>query len=442
VEPDIRTITPISPDGDSRTGQTARSPQVSCREPSSVVPPTQRGMPGRVLIIVENEAAFNDQRVSKQIDTLLQNGYCVYVITRRHERNEPYRSHPLVCLFEYRPPAEPSSLLGYLLEYGYSFFVAAFFSLRTAMHERIDVVQFCQPPDVYFPLARVLRRFGARIVVDQRDLLPELYTARYGAAPRGVLSALRFLEKLSHKSADHIIGVNEYYRERALAGSGLAADRVSVVRNGPVLARVRDARGDESLKRGRRYLACWVGMMGRQDGVDLLLQSIHRVVHELGRDDCQFVIIGHGECLAETQALARELKLREWVHFTGGLSEEGVFRYLATADLGLDASLQFDVSPVKAMEYMAFGLPFVSFDLPETRAISEGAAAHAVPGDIAAHAGAIDALLSSPQRREELGRTGRVRVGQELAWDHQALTYLRVIEQICLVTTHMTGGAG
>jgi len=403
---------------------------MDCQEPTPV-PRTHRGAAGRVLIIVENIAAGVDHRVSKQIDTLLQNGYYVRVITRRHARNSRYRDHARVRLFEYPSPAEPGGLLGYLVEYGYSFLVAAFLSLRVVIRDRIDVVQFCEPPDVYFPLARLFKRLGVRVVVDQRDLLSELYVARYGNARSGLLSVLRLLEKLSHGSADRVICVNEHLRKRALAVSGLPADRVSVVRNGPVLARVLGVQGDESLKRGRRYLSCWVGMMGRQDRLDLLLRSIHHVVHDLGRDNCEFAIIGFGECLAEMQALADNLKLGEWVHFTGFLLEKDVFRYLATADLGLDASLQFEVSLVKAMEYMAFGLPFVAFDLPETRTISEGAAAYAEPGDIEAHAQTIDALLRSPQRRLALGRVGQATVQEELAWEHQANTYVQVIEQLC-----------
>ena len=113
------------------------------------------------------------------------------------------------------------------------------------------------------------------------------------------------------------------------------------------------------------------------------------------------------------------------------LSSKQVFQYLATADLGLDASLQFEVSPVKAMEYMAFGLPFVAFDLPETQAIGEGAAVLAKPGDVADHARNIDALLAAPERREALGMAGQVRVQTELSWEQQAVTYLKALDGCC-----------
>lgn len=386
---------------------------------------------GRILIVVENRAAFDDHRVVKQVGTLLEHGYYVRVITMRHERNGRYRGHPRLRVLEYPPPPEPDGLPGYLAEYSYSFISAAFLALRVILRERIDVVQFCQPPDIYFPLARMLRRLGVQVVVDQRDLLPELFAARYGRAPGWLLTAFRHLERRSHRSADHSIVVNEYFRRRMLAASGLPPDRISVVGNGPVLARVADARSDPGLKRGRRYLCCWVGVVARQDRADLLVRSIDHLVHKLGRDDCHFVIIGGGDSLAEAEALVRELDLTEWVQFTGQLDLDDVFPYLATADLGLDAGLQVEVSPVKAIEYMAFGVPFVAFDLPGTREISDGSAVFVEPGDVAAHARAVDALLSNPEQRQELGRAGQARVREELAWDHQALTYTRLIAQLC-----------
>jgi glycosyltransferase involved in cell wall biosynthesis len=168
--------------------------------------------------------------------------------------------------------------------------------------------------------------------------------------------------------------------------------------------------------------------MGKQDRVDLVVRVAEHVVRDLGRTDCGFAVLGDGECLDELRAMTAALGLDPWVSFPGWLSEERVFGYLASADLGLDTSLQVEVSPVKAMEYMAFGLPLVCFDLQETRRIADGAAVFAAPADTESLARSIVALLDDAAARERLGSVGRSRVRDELAWERQTPTYLAAIQ--------------
>ena len=381
---------------------------------------------GRVLVIVENVPAGIDTRLRKQIDSLLASGYSVSIVTRRDPSNDRYRSDPRIRVYEYPSPPERSGLLGHAVEYVYSFFAASVLSVRALSHVRVDVIQFCQPPDIYFPLAGILRRFGYGILLDQRDLLPELFVARYGPTDERILRVLRLLERLSHRSAHRVLVVNDYLRERALE-HGVAPERVTIVRNGPVLARVERAEPDPALNDGRTFLCCWAGKMGRQDRLDVLVRAIGIYVHDLGRTDCRFAILGDGECLEETKRAAHELGIDKYVTFTDWISEREVFTYLATADIGLDSSQQEEVSPVKALEYMAHGLPFVAFDLQETRSIAEGAAAFASPDDVGGLARTMDDLLHDPARREALGRAGRERVRDRLAWERQARGYLDVV---------------
>jgi glycosyltransferase involved in cell wall biosynthesis len=82
------------------------------------------------------------------------------------------------------------------------------------------------------------------------------------------------------------------------------------------------------------------------------------------------------------------------------------------------------------MEYMAFGVPFVSFDLPETREISEGAAVYVAAGDVEAHGRAVDRLLADSAQRRALGAAGAARVRQDLSWENQARSYVQVIGQL------------
>jgi glycosyltransferase involved in cell wall biosynthesis len=386
------------------------------------------GSRGHVLVVVENVPLGIDPRLRKQVLTLLTAGYRVSVITRRDPANDACRRLPGLTVLEHPPPKEPGHAVGYLREYLVAFGWAAVLSAWARAGARVDVVQFCQPPDVYFPLARLLRCSGATVVVDQRDLMPELFATRYGGGPPVVQAALRWLERRTQRVADYAIGVNEYLRIR-IVGAGARPDRVAVVRNGPRLDAVAAARPDPELRAGARFLCCWQGKMGRQDRVDLLLEAVAELVHHRGRHDCRFLLLGDGECLEELRADVRHRGLDRWVALPGWLSEPELYRHLASSDLGLDTSLQVEVSPVKAMEYMAFGLPVVAFDLLETVRTVGDAAVLVPPADIGCFADAVEALLDDGARRAALGKAGRRRIAEELCWERQAATYLSVIDR-------------
>jgi glycosyltransferase involved in cell wall biosynthesis len=385
-----------------------------------------RRAPLHVAVIVENVALGVDTRLRKQVDDLLAAGCRLSVITMRDDDNARYRDVPGLTVLEYPAPSQPSGPLGYAREYLQSFAWAGTFLLRLRLRGRIDVLQLCQPPDIYFPLARLLRWGGTRVVVDQRDLMPELLTDRYAEPPALMLKALHWLERRTQRVADHSITVNAYLRNR-LIGAGASPDAVSVVRNGPVLARVDQAVADPALRGEHANLICWAGKMGRQDRVELVVQLAERMVRELGREDCGFVVLGDGECLEELRELTRERGLERWVSFPGWLPEATVFAYLATADVGIDTSLQVEVSPVKVLEYMALGLPVVCFDLQESRLLAAGAGVFVPAGDVDGLASAIIGLLDDPSARKLLGDTGRRRITEELAWERQTSVYLRAI---------------
>jgi glycosyltransferase involved in cell wall biosynthesis len=382
-----------------------------------------------VLVVVENLPMGIDHRVRKEVNDLLAGGYRVSVVTRKDPANARYRDLPGMTVLEYPAPREPRGKAGYAREYGVSLGWATVLSLAARLRGRVDVVQFCQPPDIYFPLAWMLRGLGTKVVIEQRDLMPELFAARYGDGSPAMISVLRWCERRTQRAAHHTLCMNETFRRRAIE-AGAAPGQVTIVGNGPVLSRVRAASAHPDLRGQHKFLCCWIGVMARQDRVDLLLHGIAHIVHDLGRTDCGFAVLGDGECLEQARETTALLDLESWVDLTGWLPEEQVFSYLATADLGLDSSLQNEISPVKILEYMAFGLPFVAFDVAETRAMGLGASVLVPPGDVESFARHVVSLLDDAALRSKLGETGRERVRADLSWERQSAAYLDVMRRL------------
>lgn len=398
---------------------------ISTRNPAASVVTSARRP--HILLVVENVALARDHRLQKQVSSLQAHGYRVTVICRSDPANDHFAA---VRLRTYRAPADAQSKLGFIREYGYSFAMAGWLAARVFVTDRFDALQVSGTPDIYFALAAPFKLIGLPLVFDQRDLSPELYELRYGRGDGAVYRLLRWLERRSYRAADQVITVNSSLEKIAYARGHLPGGRVTVVMNGPSLDLTRLRPPRQELKQGKPFLCCWLGLMGPQDRVDMALRAIDYLVHVIGRTDCHFTFVGDGEARAPSQQLAAELGISGWVTFPGWADQEEAYTYLSTADLGLEPNNEEIVSPVKGMEYMAFRLPFVSFDLTETRALAGDAAAYASPGDVPGFARLIDELLSDPARRAQMGQTGRRRIEERLAWDRQEEAYIEVYQRL------------
>jgi len=376
--------------------------------------------------MVENVALGRDHRLRKHAAALVAAGMEVTVICRRDPAN---RETPGVRVFDY-PATDGTGTLGFLREYGWSLAAAAVLTVRALLSGGVDVVQVSSTPDVYFVLAGPLKLFRRRVVFDFKDLSPEIYQARYHRTDGLMYRLLRRFERVSLRTADHVLAVNASVRDVAMRRGGVPAERVTVVGNGPRLADVTPRAIRPGLRHGHKHLAVLTGMMGPQDGVDRALAAIDHLVHRIGRTDTAFTFVGVGDAVPAARRFVAERHLGPWVTFPGWATREEVYAYLSTADIGLEPNIEEFVTPVKAMEYMAFGLPFVAFDVAETRLIADGAAALVPAGDPVAFARQIDELLADPARRQRLGAAGRQAVGGRLAWDHQQVSYLEVIRNL------------
>jgi glycosyltransferase involved in cell wall biosynthesis len=400
----------------------------------------------RVLIVVQNLPVPFDRRVWLECQALLGAGYDVSVICPKGKGDPDYQVVDSVRLYKYRPYAPGGSKLSFVYEYAYSFLATARLTRRARRSGRFDVMQACNPPDIFWPIALMLRAIdGTRFVFDHHDLCPELYESRFPNGHWLPYRLLRALERRTHRTADHVISTNDSYRAIAIERSGKRPADVTVVRTGPDPDRLQRGPVIPELRRGRDYLAAYIGVMGPQDGVDIVVRAADIVVHEIGRDDIAFTLIGSGDCFDELVALRDTLGLAGHVEFTGRAPDEDVTRILSTADVGLSPDPKNPLNDIstmnKTMEYMAFELPVVAFDLRETRVSAGEAAVYVEPNDLRAYAEAIVKLVDDQSGRAWAGKLGRARVEQELAWSHQLGTYLQVYANVLGRPDQQRGGS-
>jgi Glycosyl transferase 4-like domain len=214
----------------------------------------------RVLLIIENVSLARDHRARKQIASLLSAGYRVGLICRRDEHNAGYRQ-PGLELYEYPGPPERGGTASFIFEYAYSLLAALVLMLRARADGAVHAIQSGQPPDTYFLATLPAKLFGARLVVDQRDLSPEVYADRFGKRGGPIAVLLRALERVSWRSADHVITVNGSLVTAIATRGRVPRERVTAVGNGPLLSAINGRVGNERLREGFPYLVCWLAKM-------------------------------------------------------------------------------------------------------------------------------------------------------------------------------------
>jgi len=122
------------------------------------------------------------------------------------------------------------------------------------------------------------------------------------------------------------------------------------------------------------------------------------------------------------------------VYFTGRIPDEPLQEVLSTADVALapdPKSPLNDVSTMnKVVEYMAMGLPVVSFDLKESRYSAGEAAVYVTPNDEHEFAQRIVELIDDPAQRQRMSEYGLQRVRECLAWEHSRRVLVQLYKEL------------
>ncbi|MEA5361934.1 glycosyltransferase family 4 protein [Amycolatopsis sp., V23-08] len=382
-------------------------------------------------MLVENLSVPFDRRVWQESTTLRDAGWEVHVICPQGTKRDTEAEAVIdgVHIHRYPLKAATGGPAGYLQEYG----SALWHTLRLARKiGPVDVVHACNPPDLLYLVAKVLKRQGAKFIFDQHDLCPELYLSRFDRGQDLLYRGVCALERATYRAADVVISTNESYKQVARIRGGKRPEDVFVVRSAPVVERFHEVPVEPELKKGKPYLLAYLGVMGPQDGVDYALRALAKLRDEVGRTDWHAVFVGSGDAFDDMVALSAKLGLANQVEFTGRISDEDLVRYLSTADVCLSPdplNPLNDVSTMnKVMEYMAMSKPIVSFELREARVSAGDAAVYAPANDETEFAALVSRLLDDPEERVRMGKLGQARVAGALSWENSAKALIAAYE--------------
>lgn len=383
----------------------------------------------RVLIIVENLPVPLDRRVWQEACALRDAGHEVTVICpqmRGYTQAEEVLDG--IRIYRHWISDEARGIRGFLLEYTSALWGEWCCALKAWRNGGFDVIHLCNPPDLLFLVALPFKLLGrVRVIYDVHDLWPEMFEAKFGG--RGLLYwAVRAAERGTLALADAVMATNRSVLA-AVQKRGRKSDRETfVVRTAPNQLNTA-IEPEAALKKGRRFLAGYIGVMGNADGVHYLIEAARHIVQERGRQDVQFLLMGSGPEYAEILRLRDELGLQGYVDLPGRVSNEYLFAGLKTMDLGVACDPINDYNDHctmnKTLEYMAFGKAQVMFGTREGRYSAGDAALYVMENSAAKLGDAILELLDDEPRRAAMGKLGHERLTQELCWERSVAELLK-----------------
>ena len=392
-------------------------------------------MKKRTLFLIEDGSFSFDNRVVRETDALIEDGWDVTVICPKDPRDPFYRrdnEHRCVYFF---PRPETSSAIGHVFEHSFNILAVTFLAWFVFLRHGFRVIHACNPMDTLWIPALPFKLFGVRYIFDHHDLSPELYLCRGEGGDKSLFfRILTWLEKMSFRFADVVISTNESYRKIALDRGEKSPDSVFVVRNGPNLRQFKPVPPRDDLKEQGDVLVGYLGNMNPQDGVDYLLRAAEEIVAKRGLKHMKFVFVGGASYQPTLERMSVDMGLEKWVTFTGRLPDDEMLSTLCACDICVQPDphnpLNDKSTMNKVMEYMALGKPLVQFDLTEGRRSALDASLYAAKNDEQDLADKIIRLLDDPALRKKMGEFGRQRIENELQWTHEVPKLLAAYDKL------------
>jgi len=386
--------------------------------------------PKRICMVVQNYYKI-DPRVRREADALVDHGHMVDVLALREDKNG-HQQFILngVHVYTIYLSKKRAGKWRYIGEYLCFFILAGIWLAWRTIKFRYDAIQVCTLPDFLVFSAIIPKLFGALVILDMHEVMPEFFMSKYGVPENHlIIHLLKWQEKLSMKFADKVILINDPIKE-LLEQRGLPKGKAAVVMNS-VNEKLFAVTQDLQQNQNQAFVFMYHGTLTPIYGLDIALKAFANV-HEL-LPDAEFWIIGDGPERNKLESLARHLGVKDIIKFLGTLPQQEIPAWLALCDVGVlptrqDSFLDLSFSN-KLPEYIIMGKPVIISRLKSIRRyFSENALAYFEPHDQYDLAQKMVQLYHNPVQRDGLVEKSTQEYSA-ISWDVMKTRYLNIMEK-------------
>ncbi len=309
----------------------------------------------------------SDSRVKHEAEALVEDGFEVDFICLKDNisKNEILRGVNLIRVNQSK--SRSNNKLFYILSY-FEFFIRAFFvTSKYYLRKKYRVVHINNLPDFLVFAALVPKIFGAKIILDIHDPLPETFLTKFKEGHGNLgYNVLVWIEKISTWFADLVLTVSDPIKFDILVKHGIKQEKIYVICN---FADQNLFHFNKNYKIGKKIKLIFHGTIAERFGIENVLYALAKIENN---ELFEFKIIGTGDYSDKIKSIIEELNLNEIVKFDNnryhvnelpGLLKEF---HLGVISYNLSNATNY-MLPVKLLEYFSMGIPVIA---PNTKVIS------------------------------------------------------------------------
>jgi glycosyltransferase involved in cell wall biosynthesis len=307
------------------------------------------------------------------------------------------------------------------------------------LSRRYDLVYVHNMPDVLVVAGLIPKLFGAKIVLDLHDPMPELMRSIFGLSEDALsVSLLKFLEKWSMRLADSVVTVNEACA-KVFASRSCPAEKITVVMNTPdeSIFRFRERAPSGNGRRG--FVLMYHGSLVERNGLGLAVEALGRLNGSI--PNLEFRVYGNKQdgYLERVMDSVRERGLEDVVHLLGLKSAEEIADAIVECDIGIIPNQRNTFTdlntPTRILEYLSMGKPAIA---PRSAGIcdyfDETSLIMFEPGDAGELAEKILHAYRNPEETAAIASRGRA-VYRAHTWQEERMRLIALV-------TRLVGGRG
>ncbi len=376
----------------------------------------------------------SDPRPRRAIDALLKQGATVDLVCLQEEGLPKREALNGLNLRRVAVKHRRGGKFNYA--YQYSAFIlasSAIVALR-ALKRRYDLVYVHNMPDILVMSALIPKAFGARVVLDQHDPMPELMTTIFGFDDESFyVRVIRRMEKWSMARAHLVLTVNAACR-RIFAERSCSPEKIGVVMNAPdgEIFPLRSPRSyvHSSGPAAKPFVIMYHGSLVERNGVDLAVKALARIRQTI--PSAELRIYGKRTTfLEQVLAEASRLGLQDAVRYLGPRRLEDLAGEIEGSDVGVIPNQRnafTDINtPTRIFEYLALGKPVVA---PNTPGIRDYFGPESLlffeAGDAHGLAERIEYVAAHPDKAIEIAERGQ-KVYLAHTWSQERQTLVNLI---------------